>query len=351
MVSALWPMLGGECCSSLDLLSSIPNNFSILRPYGLCPLADAWKRASLQGGLPGPLFQMDFRQYISSFASDTDCKNWNVLNCLQYLKNSTKFKFTLDSKQDILDAFVNVFKKINSLRCNEKSSELKRKYNSKEDEPSKISRKSKPYKIRSFKDKSSISKTSAQDEIESERPGEIDWELKEDSITWVIGEDISKICMKYRDNLMQKCISKEILKENPQGFYEYFDNELWKCAFSEIRTQYPYINISENVFDLCGNLVKAGGEFEEIIHKILSNLVDCYQNSFIIDNEIEDTHIQNYVSSVIRPFFLEGKKTTIDWANKTSESSAQMMKKFDPSLVVQNPTSQSEQRTLKNSLN
>ncbi|CAG8825533.1 31977_t:CDS:2, partial [Gigaspora margarita] len=130
---------------------------------------------------------MDFRQYISSFASDTNCKNWNVLNCLQYLKNSTKFKFTLDSKQDILDAFVNVFKKIsesnkefnerrfessfdknNSLHYNEKSSELKRKYNSKKDEPSEISRKSKSYKIRPFKDKSSISKTSAQDEIESE---------------------------------------------------------------------------------------------------------------------------------------------------------------------------------------
>ncbi|RHZ56135.1 hypothetical protein Glove_406g15 [Diversispora epigaea] len=60
MVSALWPMLGEECCSrvaSLDLLSSIPNDISILRPYGLCPLADAWRRVLWQGGLPGPLLQ------------------------------------------------------------------------------------------------------------------------------------------------------------------------------------------------------------------------------------------------------------------------------------------------------
>ncbi|CAG8464075.1 13919_t:CDS:10 [Gigaspora rosea] len=244
-------------------------------------------------------------------------------------------------------------------------------------------------------EESSISKTSAKDEIESESsdqtynpssdseysiktkakgsyyldyfigPGEIDWELKEDSIMWVIGEDISKICMKYRDNVIQKCISKEILsineelalnyiflfqEENPQGLYEYFDDELWKCAFSEIRTQYPYINIPENVFDLCGNVVKvmnkfkafnrkffnADGEFEEIMHKIFL-IFDCYQNSFIVNNEIEDTHIQNYVNSVIGPFFPEGKKTTIDWANKISESSAQMMKKFDPSLAGSKP--------------
>ncbi|RIB13925.1 hypothetical protein C2G38_2040592 [Gigaspora rosea] len=102
---------------------------------------------------------------------------------------------------------------------------------------------------------------------------------------WVIGEDISKICMKYRDNVIQKCISKEILsineelalnyiflfqEENPQGLYEYFDDELWKCAFSEIRTQYPYINIPENVFDLCGNVVKVMNKFKAFNRKFFN---------------------------------------------------------------------------------
>ncbi|CAG8735569.1 17809_t:CDS:2, partial [Acaulospora morrowiae] len=79
------------------------------------------------------------------------------------------------------------------------------------------------------------------------------------------------------------------------------------------------------------------GELEEIMHNILFNLVDRYQSSFVKNNENEDTHSHNYVASVIKPFFPEGKKTTIDWANKTSKSSAQTMKQFDPILSGSKP--------------
>ncbi|CAG8718940.1 18194_t:CDS:2, partial [Gigaspora rosea] len=287
--------------ASLDFLSSIPNNISILRPYGLRPLVDVWKRALLQEWI---------FVNISSFARDTDY-----------------------SKQDILDAFVKVFKKISesstnrekkkakkihdsaiitfqrkeiheffddldkefsdnsselliksgdlqtlnlSLHYNERSSELKRKYNSKEDEPSEISRKSKSYKIRSFKDESSISKTSTKDEIESQT-----YNPSSDSEYSIKAKAKGSYYLDY-------FIGPE---ENPQGLYEYFDDELWKCAFSEIRTQYPYINIPENVFDLCGNVVKVMNKFKAFNRK----------------------------------------------ANKTSESSAQMMKKFDPRLAGSKP--------------
>ncbi|CAG8498783.1 13787_t:CDS:2 [Acaulospora morrowiae] len=346
MVSALWAMLGEECCgrvASLDLFSSIPNDISILRPYGLCPLGDAWRRALWQGGLPGPLLQYTillnaivlgkFHRYVSTFASDADCKDWNFLNYLRYLKDYAEFQFTSDSKQDILDAFIKVFKRIgeygtnrekrkakkihdtakavfqtkeiseffeeldrefserrlerslennggelltnscnfqtlnHSLRFKKRTAELKRKYET-EDETSETSCEPKSYKIRSSESNISttlvesevMSRSSSSDQtydspsdfegsIKAKRsfyldyfigPGEIDWELKEDSTV--------------------KCKSKEILstdeelalnhiflfqEENPQGLYEYFDDESWKCVFSEIRTQYPYISAPE----------------------------------------------------------------------------------------------------------
>ncbi|CAG8702277.1 12387_t:CDS:2, partial [Dentiscutata erythropus] len=482
MVSALWPMLGEECCgrvASLDIFSSIPNDISILRPYGLCPLADAWRRALWQGGLPEPLLQYTillnaivlgkFHRYVSTFASDADCKDWNFLNCLRYLKDYAEIQFTSDSKQDILDAFIKVFKRIgesgtnrekkkakkihdsakavfqtkkiseffeeldrefserrlerslenngsellikscnfqtlnHSLRFKKRTAKLKRKYET-EDETSETSCEPKSYKIRSSE--SNISTTLVESEVMSRSstsdqtydspsdsegsikakrsfyldyfigPGEIDWELKEDSTMWVIGEvDISKICVEFRTSVIQKCKSKEILstdeelalnhiflfqEENPQGLYEYFDDESWKCVFSEIRTQYPYISVPEHVLDLCGTNVKiasqeqdpqrrrseikdflrnykTNGELEEIMHNILFNLVDRYQSSFVKNNENEDTHSHNYVAPVIKPFFPEGKKTTIDWANKTSKSSAQTMKQFDPILSGSKP--------------
>ncbi|CAG8702809.1 11477_t:CDS:2 [Funneliformis mosseae] len=42
---------------------------------------------------------------------DSDYKNWNVLNCLNHLKNH--IQFTSDSKQEILDALKRAFKKVN----------------------------------------------------------------------------------------------------------------------------------------------------------------------------------------------------------------------------------------------
>ncbi|CAG8836929.1 20447_t:CDS:2, partial [Cetraspora pellucida] len=117
-------------------------------------------------------------------------------------------------------------------------------------------------------------------------------------------------------------------EENLQGLREFFDDELWQCIFLEIRTQYSYIDIPECVFDLCGTVVKiasrqqdprqrrteiksylrsykTNGEFEEIMHDILYRLSDSYQNSFVKNNKIEDTHSHNYLDSVIKPFFPE----------------------------------------------
>ncbi|CAI2173712.1 10198_t:CDS:2 [Funneliformis geosporum] len=76
MVSALWPMLGEERCGRVAFLDLVSN--------------------------------MDFHRYVSTFASDDDCKDWNFLNCFQYLKDYAEFPFTSDSKQDILDAFIKV---------------------------------------------------------------------------------------------------------------------------------------------------------------------------------------------------------------------------------------------------
>ncbi|CAG8563236.1 3262_t:CDS:2, partial [Cetraspora pellucida] len=180
---------------------------------------------------------------------------------------------------------------------------------------------------------------------------------------WIINEvDISIICAEYQASIVKKCKARARLnsneelalshvflfqEENLQGLREFFDDELWQCIFLEIRTQYSYVNISERVFDLCGTVVKCrteiksylrsyntNGEFEEIMHDILYHLSDNYQNSFVKNNKIEDTHSYNYLDSVIKPFFPKSKKTTMDWANRTSESSAWIKKQFDPILLV-----------------
>jgi|SRR6185369_10528921 len=54
---------------------------------------------------------MAFYHYIYDFKDETDPKDWNVLTCLRYLKD--KIPFSSDSRQEILDAFVKVFKKVN----------------------------------------------------------------------------------------------------------------------------------------------------------------------------------------------------------------------------------------------
>ncbi|KAF0550450.1 hypothetical protein F8M41_024427 [Gigaspora margarita] len=246
---------------------------------------------------------MDFRQYISSFVRDIDCKNWKRRLESSFDKNSSELLIKSGDLQTL-----NL-----SLHYNEKSPELKRKYNSKEDEPSETSPKDEIESESSDQtyNPSSDSEYSIKAKVKGSYyldyfivPGEIDWELKD-----------------------------SIMKRIHKGFMNTLMMSSGNVPLSEIRTQYPYI--PENVFDLCGNVVKiasreqdpqkhhkADGEFEEIMHQILSNLyvllmlnieiefyfntypntnlthfrVDCYQNSFIKNNEIEDTHIQNYVS-------------------------------------------------------
>ena len=53
---------------------------------------------------------MDFYQYVLNYITDSDYKDWNLLNCLKYLKEH--IQFTSDSKQEILDAFTRAFKKV-----------------------------------------------------------------------------------------------------------------------------------------------------------------------------------------------------------------------------------------------
>ena len=57
------------------------------------------------------ILEMDFYQHILTYIMDSDYKNWNVLNCLNHLKNH--IQFTSDSKQEILDALKRAFKKVN----------------------------------------------------------------------------------------------------------------------------------------------------------------------------------------------------------------------------------------------
>ena len=53
---------------------------------------------------------MNFDNFVSDFVSNSDPTNWSALNCLQYLEN--RIQFTSDSKQDILDAYMNTFEKV-----------------------------------------------------------------------------------------------------------------------------------------------------------------------------------------------------------------------------------------------
>jgi len=106
---------------------------------------------------------------------------------------------------------------------------------------------------------------------------------------------------------------------------------LWQNLFTEIRNQYPYVVVPDQVLDLCGEVLKIAchqqdprqrradikdflrnhrpnGEFEEIMYNILVGLVDSYHNSFTKNKLIEDTYIHNSIAPVIKPFFPEGKK-------------------------------------------
>ncbi|CAG8652785.1 9393_t:CDS:2 [Paraglomus brasilianum] len=54
---------------------------------------------------------MDFHQSISSYILGSEYKGWNALSCLNHLKDH-HIQFTSDSKQEVLDAFMNAFKEI-----------------------------------------------------------------------------------------------------------------------------------------------------------------------------------------------------------------------------------------------
>ncbi|KAF0472439.1 hypothetical protein F8M41_025011 [Gigaspora margarita] len=81
--------------------------------------------------------------------------------------------------------------------------------------------------------------------------GNVEWELMEDITRASV--DISIICAEYRASIIEKCKARTILnsdeelalshvflfqEENLQGLREFFDDELWQCIFSEIRTKF-----------------------------------------------------------------------------------------------------------------
>ena len=112
--------------------------------------------------------------------------------------------------------------------------------------------------------------------------------------------DIFVICIEYRNSIIQKCNSIEILnageelyesylfldgwsiswlhfsffphralnhifllqEENQQELQEHFDDELWQNIFFEIYVQYPYVAVPEYVFNLCGSVLKVMYKFK-----------------------------------------------------------------------------------------
>ncbi|CAG8535845.1 9222_t:CDS:2, partial [Ambispora gerdemannii] len=86
---------------------------SILRPYGSALWPMFGRGASWDNHYDSFImaYNMAFYHYTSDFKDEIDPKDWNVLICLRYLKD--RILFTSDSKQEILDSFVKVFKKIN----------------------------------------------------------------------------------------------------------------------------------------------------------------------------------------------------------------------------------------------
>ena len=55
---------------------------------------------------------MNFDRYIEEYINGSDPADWNILNCLNCLKDNDDLMFTSDSKQDILYALIKTFKKV-----------------------------------------------------------------------------------------------------------------------------------------------------------------------------------------------------------------------------------------------
>ncbi len=55
---------------------------------------------------------MNFDRYVEEYVYGSDPIDWNALNCLKCLRDNDDLKFTSDSKQDVLDAFIKTFQKV-----------------------------------------------------------------------------------------------------------------------------------------------------------------------------------------------------------------------------------------------
>ena len=53
---------------------------------------------------------MDF--YVLTYITVSEHEDWNILSCLNHLKDHHHIQFTSDSKEEVLDAFISVFKQI-----------------------------------------------------------------------------------------------------------------------------------------------------------------------------------------------------------------------------------------------
>ncbi|CAG8827346.1 26557_t:CDS:2, partial [Gigaspora margarita] len=111
-------------------------------------------------------------------------------------------------------------------------------------------------------------------------PSKIVWKLKEDFIIWAISsEDISKICIKYHNNIIQKCISKEILNN---------DEELYILFVVD--------NKKKQYLKSCLN--------PQLIAKIETRLTRFIKedNSFVYNSENQETDSLNFIYKDMKPY-------------------------------------------------
>ncbi|RHZ74199.1 hypothetical protein Glove_227g121 [Diversispora epigaea] len=86
-----------------------------------------------------------------------------------------------------------------------------------------------------------------------------------DTLVWIVSDvDISKICLKYHAKVIKRYepmavildAFEKLLKENPCGLCEHFDNELWKDLFVKFQELYLFFSISDMIYDLFVNIIK-----------------------------------------------------------------------------------------------
>ncbi|PKC70269.1 hypothetical protein RhiirA1_455008 [Rhizophagus irregularis] len=139
------------------------------------------------------------------------------------------------------------------------------------------------------------------------------------------------ICMEYRDSVIQKCNSKEILsaneelpnlhiphqEENQQELRDYFDDELWQDMKFTLnirsRTCLQFIACQQQDFRQRRTEIKnflknyfTDGVLEKIMHNILSTLTAI--KAYFPKTTILRIHSHNYVDSIIKSFFPKAKK-------------------------------------------